>query len=100
MSIGSANHDEKYWENAEEFDIFRPQKQHLAFAWGPHMCLGLHLARMETKVVLTQLFDRLPNLRLDPGRRRRRRSPAWCSARRLRSPSSGTDGHAELRVVH
>ncbi len=66
VSIGSANHDERHWENADAFDIFRPQKQHLAFAWGPHMCLGLHLARMETKVLLTQLFDRLPNLRLDP----------------------------------
>ena len=66
VSIGSANHDEKYWENAEEFDLFRPQKQHLAFAWGPHMCLGLHLARMETKVLLNRLLDRLPNLRLDP----------------------------------
>ncbi len=66
VSIGSANHDEKYWEHAEEFDLFRPQKQHLAFAWGPHMCLGLHLARMETKVLLTRLLDRLPNLRLDP----------------------------------
>jgi cytochrome P450 len=66
VSIGSANHDERYWENAEEFDIFRPPRQHLAFAWGPHMCLGLHLARMETKVLLTQLLDRLPNLRLDP----------------------------------
>jgi len=66
VSIGSANHDERYWENAEEFDLFREPKQHLAFAWGPHMCLGLHLARMETRVLLTQLFDRLPNLRLDP----------------------------------
>ena len=67
VNIGSANHDEKYWENAEEFDIFRPQKQHLAFAWGPHMCLGLHLARMETKVAARRsLLDRLPNLRLDP----------------------------------
>jgi cytochrome P450 len=66
VSIGSANHDEKYWENAEEFDLFRAPKQHLAFAWGPHMCLGLHLARMETKVLLTRLLDRLPNLRLDP----------------------------------
>jgi cytochrome P450 len=66
VNMGSANHDERYWENAEEFDMFRPPRQHLAFAWGPHMCLGLHLARMETKVVLTQLLDRLPNLRLDP----------------------------------
>ncbi len=66
VNIGSANHDEKYWDNAESFDIHRPSRQHLAFAWGPHMCLGLHLARMETRVVVTQLLDRLPNLRLDP----------------------------------
>jgi cytochrome P450 len=66
VNIGSANHDERYWDNAEEFDIFRPPRQHLAFAWGPHMCLGLHLARMETRVALTQILDRLPNLRLDP----------------------------------
>jgi cytochrome P450 len=66
VNIGSANHDEKVWDNAEAFDIFRPPKQHLAFAWGPHMCLGLHLARMETRVVITQLLDRLPGLRLDP----------------------------------
>jgi cytochrome P450 len=66
VSIGAANHDTRYWEDAEEFDIFRAPKQHLAFAWGPHMCLGLHLARMETRVLLTQLLDRLPNLRLDP----------------------------------
>jgi cytochrome P450 len=66
VNIGSANHDERYWDHAEEFDIFRPPRQHIAFAWGPHMCLGLHLARMETRVALTQVFDRLPNLRLDP----------------------------------
>jgi cytochrome P450 len=66
VNIGSANHDEKYWENAEGFDILRPPRQHLAFAWGPHMCLGLHLARMETRVALTQLLDRLPGLRFDP----------------------------------
>jgi cytochrome P450 len=66
VNIGSANHDEKVWDDPEVFDIFRPPKQHLAFAWGPHMCLGLHLARMETRVVITQLLDRLPGLRLDP----------------------------------
>jgi cytochrome P450 len=66
VNIGSANHDEKVWDNPEAFDIFRPPRQHLAFAWGPHMCLGLHLARMETRVVITQLLDRLPGLRFDP----------------------------------
>jgi cytochrome P450 len=65
-NMGSANHDEKYWERAEEFDIHRDQRQHLAFAFGPHMCLGMHLARMETRVLLERIFDRLPNLRLDP----------------------------------
>ncbi len=66
VNIGSANHDERHWDHAEDFDIFRPAKQHIAFAWGPHMCLGLHLARMETRVALTQILDRLPNVRLDP----------------------------------
>jgi cytochrome P450 len=66
INIGSANHDEKHWDRPEEFDILRPPRQHLAFAWGPHMCLGLHLARMETRVALTRLLDRLPGLRFDP----------------------------------
>jgi cytochrome P450 len=66
VNMGSANHDEKYWERSEEFDIHREQRQHLAFAFGPHMCLGMHLARMETRVLLEKVFARLPNLRLDP----------------------------------
>jgi cytochrome P450 len=66
VNIGSANHDERYWDNPEDFDMLRPPRQHLAFAWGPHMCLGLHLARMETRVALNQLLDRLPGLRFDP----------------------------------
>jgi cytochrome P450 len=64
--LGSANRDESRWDDADSFDIFRDRKPHLAFAHGPHMCLGMHLARMETTVVLNTLFDRLPNLRLDP----------------------------------
>ena len=64
--IGSANHDEERWADAERFDIFRPQRAHLAFAGGPHLCLGLHLARMETATLLHALLDRLPGLRLDP----------------------------------
>jgi cytochrome P450 len=68
VCIGSANHDPTRWEEPDRFDIFRPAQQHLAFAFGPHMCLGMHLARMETTVVLNRVLDRLPNLRLDPAR--------------------------------
>jgi cytochrome P450 len=38
----------------------------MAFALGPHRCLGMHLARAETLALLDALFERLPNLRLDP----------------------------------
>ncbi len=65
--LGSANHDETRWDDPERFDIFRPPVPHLAFAHGPHMCLGMHLARLETKVVLDAVLDRLDGLALDPG---------------------------------
>jgi cytochrome P450 len=64
--IGAANHDEARWKDPDRFDIRREQKQHLAFAYGPHMCLGMHLARMETSCLLNVLFERLADLRLDP----------------------------------
>jgi cytochrome P450 len=64
--VGAANRDESCWEQPDRFDVFRPIKPHAAFASGPHMCLGMHLARMETAVALNALFDRLPDLRLDP----------------------------------
>jgi cytochrome P450 len=66
VNMGAANHDERRWTNADEFDIHRDQTAHIAFASGPHMCLGMHLARMETKVVVNRILDRLPNLRIDP----------------------------------
>ena len=50
----------------DAFDIFRTARQHMAFAFGPHRCLGMHLARMETRVVINAVLDRLPNVRLDP----------------------------------
>jgi cytochrome P450 len=64
--IGSANHDESRWDEPEVFDLFREPKPHIAFAAGPHMCLGMHLARMEMRVSVEALLDRLPDLRLDP----------------------------------
>lgn len=66
VCLGAANHDDRRWERPEEFDIFRDAKPHMAFAYGAHTCLGMHLARMETRVFLNALLDRLPNLRLDP----------------------------------
>jgi cytochrome P450 len=66
INMGSANHDETRWPEPERFDIHREMSAHIAFASGPHMCLGMHLARMETRVVVERQFDRLPNLRLDP----------------------------------
>jgi cytochrome P450 len=66
VCLGAANHDDKRWERPEQFDIFRDPKPHMAFAYGAHTCIGMHLARMETRVFLNALLDRLPNLRLDP----------------------------------
>jgi cytochrome P450 len=66
VNLGAANRDASRYERATEFDIFRPQKQHMAFAFGPHRCLGMNLARLETNVLFDRIFARLPNLRLDP----------------------------------
>ncbi len=64
--LGSANHDETHWDDAESFNIHREPKPQIAFGAGPHMCLGMHLARLELRVAVNRLLDRLPDLRLDP----------------------------------
>jgi cytochrome P450 len=64
--IGSANHDETRWDDAERYDMFRPAIPHISFGAGPHMCLGMHLARMEMRAAVEALLDRFPDLRLDP----------------------------------
>lgn len=66
LNLGGANRDPSRWDDPNRFDIFRAPKPHIAFAIGSHVCMGMHLARMETRVLLDALFDRLPNLRLDP----------------------------------
>lgn len=66
VCVGAANHDESRWDDPETFNIFRKRFPHVAFGFGPHVCLGQHLARMEMTTALNTLFDRLPNLRLDP----------------------------------
>jgi cytochrome P450 len=68
VNVGSANHDETRWEEPDDFDIFRESQPHIAFGHGVHMCLGMHLARMEMASAVNRLFDRCPNLRIDPER--------------------------------
>jgi cytochrome P450 len=62
----SANHDERHFERAGEFDIDRPPALHMAFGTGPHQCLGMHLARLELRAGLEEILGRLRNLRFDP----------------------------------
>ncbi|ABM12824.1 cytochrome P450 [Mycolicibacterium vanbaalenii] len=64
VCIGSANRDESRWERAEQFDIFRTRTPHISFAAGEHTCMGLHLARMETRVAAETLLSRLSAIEL------------------------------------
>jgi cytochrome P450 len=64
-NVGSANHDETRWERAGEYDMFREPKPMISFGVGVHMCLGMHLARMEMRTAVNRLLDRCANLRFD-----------------------------------
>ncbi|SON60510.1 Cytochrome P450 107B1 [Mycobacterium simulans] len=66
VSVAAANRDPRRYPDPDRFDPSRKNVAHLTFGGGPHLCLGMHLARMETTVALNALLDRLPDLRLDP----------------------------------
>lgn len=66
VSLGAANRDPARYADPDAFDIFRGPAQHVSFGAGPHLCLGMHLARLETQVLMNAVLDRLPGLRLDP----------------------------------
>ena len=66
VSLAGAGRDPAVFASPDEFDVRRPNaRRHLAFASGPHICLGMHLTRLEALTALTALL-RLPGLRLDP----------------------------------
>jgi cytochrome P450 len=65
VSIAAANRDPARYPDPDRFDPTRTNIAHLTFGAGPHLCLGAHLARMETTVAVNALLDRLPDLRLD-----------------------------------
>jgi cytochrome P450 len=67
VSIAAANRDPATFADPDRFDVRRANaSQHLAFARGPHVCIGMHLARLEAHTAVGRLFERLPGLRLDP----------------------------------
>jgi cytochrome P450 len=66
LGLGPANRDPERWDDPDEYDPGRPLKPALGFGGGPHICLGMHVARAEMSVGIGALLDRLPNLRLDP----------------------------------
>ena len=66
LLIGAANRDERKYRDPDRFDMFRQQRQHVGFGFGVHVCLGMHLARMESRIAINTLFDRLGPFTLDP----------------------------------
>lgn len=65
--LGAANRQGERYADPDRFDIFREARANIAWGHGVHVCLGMHLARLEMRVALNLLFDRLPDFRLDPG---------------------------------
>lgn len=62
--IGSANRDDKVFENPDSLDITREPNKHLSFGQGVHFCLGAPLARVEAQIAVNTLLRRMPELRL------------------------------------
>jgi cytochrome P450 len=66
LTLGNAaNHDPDVFENPDEIDIDRGARNHIAFGYGAHQCLGQNLARVELQIVFDTLFRRVPTLKVD-----------------------------------
>ena len=69
ISLAGANRDPAVFAAPDRFDVSRDNaRQHVTFAQGPHVCIGMHLARLEAQVVLERVLARLPGVHLDPAR--------------------------------
>lgn len=68
VCTAAANHDPKIFAKPETFNIHRERERHFGFGYGPHMCVGQHLARLEMSRAINGILDRLRNLRLNPAK--------------------------------
>jgi len=66
LLIGSANRDERVFENPDRFDLLRNTRASLSFGHGTHFCLGAALARLEARVALEEVWRRFPRYDVDP----------------------------------
>ena len=66
--MGAANRDPAVFDDPVQFDISRKPNWHLSFAGGPHICVGLTLARLEGRIALSRFLARFPEFRLLDGR--------------------------------
>ena len=68
LGIHAANHDTKYWDNPQKFDITRKKRPIMSFNLGKHVCLGQNLALAELRIAMINILEKLPNLRKDEDR--------------------------------
>jgi cytochrome P450 len=67
MHYLSANRDEDVFADPDTFDVTRSPNPHIAFGWGPHLCLGASLARLELRSIFREMLGRMKNVRFaDP----------------------------------
>lgn len=66
LCVASANRDDAVFEDGDTFSIDRPPKMSFGFGFGPHMCVGLFIAKAEIEVALNAMLDMMPDLRFDP----------------------------------
>jgi cytochrome P450 len=70
LAIGAANRDPRQFPDPDRLDLSRRPNKHLAFAGGPHLCVGFSLAKMEGRVAISRFLTRFPNYRLNGTARR------------------------------
>ena len=94
VSIAGANRDPSVFPDPDRYDVRRENARlHAAFAHGPHVCIGMHLARLEAHTAVARVLERLPGLELAPGEPPAPRgscsaSPTRCACAGPRRPRS------------